>query len=311
MEESELWAQFDKAKAKRELKYDSSQHASYEPLATETREYFNAYSQFLDHCHESKLKFDLSSVNAHTCSGTCTFITFGDYAFCLATGNLHICDIARCRASKTFAGQNVCELTGRNYGMDLTLDLGDRSGLREQFSSVVEAKPTHTKVFGPKTKRVKSKTGTKGRKLSKRAKERKRNQSIQYTDALAALKTLLKGKIISEEFSLKFAKMCVKLYVAILPFAEKINGAVVYQLEYHCYVVAYYMKEFGFSSRSVRLLPTNEFLRHNMPDMGDLSKLGLDTSRHTQISKQFMLSIRELSQNELTMLGDSLQALWP
>jgi hypothetical protein len=309
IDESKLWAQFETAKAKRETKYDPTQHESLDLLAVETTEYFKAYSQFLEYCSKEKPKG--TSVVGHACGALCSFAVFGDYAFCTATGNLHICDIARCRAKKMFAGSNVCQMTGKIYGVDTQLDLGDRSGSRDQFSNVVESKPTHTKVFGPKKKRVKSKTGTKGRKVSKKTKERKTDQDIMYTGAFTALEKLLKGKKIPQAFSLSFARICVKLYNAVIPFAEKFNRSVVYQLEYHCYVVAYYMAEWGFTSRSVRLLPISEFLQKNIPGMQDLPKLGLDTAKHTQISKQFMLSIKKLPQNDLIMLAGQLESLWP
>lgn len=311
MDDSELWAQFDKAKAKREVKYECYIHESYEPIPQDTLDYLKAYWQFINHCEETKIKFNVNAVVGHRCDATCPFVVFGDYAFCQETGNLHVCALGRCRSNRTSAGNNVCELTGKVYGMDMTLDLGVRSGLGDQFSRVVEAKPTHTKVFGPRKKRVKSKTGTTGRKVSKRTKERKVNQSIQYTGALSAIEKLFKGKTIPDKFAFRFANLCVKLYNAVLPFAEKFNRSVVYQLEYHCYVVAYYMSEAGFSSQSVRLLPSNSFLQQHIPKMGELSKLGIETAKHTQISKQFMLSIKKLTQTELTMLGDALQALWP
>lgn len=308
MNEEDLFAALDRAKAKQAERFEPCVPESCEPILPETRDLFIAYAQFID----TRRLVKLDTAITHICNVHCPRDVIGDYAFCRQSGKLHVCDIKRCTERQTISGEDVCPLTLKKYGAHFGLDLNDRSGSREQFSKVTEKKHTHTKSFGPKPKRKKSKNGIKGRKLSKRTIEKKHDQAQLHTIACNTMSKLLSKCSIPIPTGLvdRFAKISVKLWSKISVNAEKSNRAMAYHFKYHCVVVAYNMQN-GFGTSDVPLLCANVFLMENLPNMKQFPAYDIKTAWHTKHTKQFLKSLDTIRESELVELGDSLRPLWP
>ena len=314
MDEAALFAAFDAAKNVKEAKFEPSLPAYAVGIAKEVADHFIAYAQFLVDCKATKIAYRLDYVNTHRCGSECSRKIYCDaYAPCRTSGNLHICDIQRCVERRDESGETVCMFTGRKYGADLGLDLGDRSGSREQFSKVVEKKHTHTKKFGPKPRREKPKNGTKGRKLSKRTIERNQDPDVLYAKARKTILNLLREcppEYIPKLFVHRLSRLCVEAWTPIHVNAERIYRAIVYRFEYHCLVVVYNMRD-GYGAREIPLLPASPFLATVLPDMNRFEEFGIITSWHTKCARQFMVALQKLTDSEIIRLGDRLRPLWP
>lgn len=308
--EDDLFAAFDRAKEQRDSKYES--HIPDGIIDDHQKRLLTAYAQYLERPQQRKYRFYPDEVRRHgRCTVSCDRVSFGDFAFCTLSGNLHICDIRHCDERRDVSGEDVCLFTSKRYGTHFDLDLQDRSGTRDQFSKTPVAPRTEKKVFGPKPKRIKSKTGTIGRKLAPRTIERQTDQSMLYAEARNTLVSILKNskEPIPLMLAERFATTCVRLWVRIHVAAERMARAIKYRFKYHCVVVAYYMID-GFGLAGTPLLCANEFLAIHLPNMKRFADYGIETAWHTKTTKQFLWALHSLTESDIATLGMSLRQLW-
>lgn len=302
------------ARAKHKVEYDSCL-PDFPGISDYERATLMAYDRFVESTRAAagctQIRYAMGYNLTHKCDELCRRAVFYEnYAFCVKSGHLHICDTERCDERRDNAGEEVCLFTGKRFGAHFDLDLQDRAGSREQFSRVVSATPK-LKVFGPKPKRFKSKTGIKGRKITAATREKQNDQSKLYADARNQLLSLLSEceEDISTTMADRFATTCVIMWVKLKEPAEHLQRAIKYHFNYHCVVVAYTMIN-GMDVEDVTLLCANDFFAEHLPDMKRFKDFGVTTAWHTKCTKQFLLALRSLTHEELLVMSLQLRKYW-
>lgn len=316
--EDQSFAALERARSQRDLALTPySSHLPEGTLNEYTRTVLTAYAQFVQRCVDSRVRFLLS--DNHVCDASCGRIAHGDAFICKRSGNLHYCDMHRCDEWRAYCefgtvsafGENRCMFTGKSYGSDFQLKKDERSGCMSQFvdEKVKATKPP--KVKGPRPKRVRSKTGVKGRKLAKQTIEKQNNQHALFSQACTHLSAMLRhsGVELTECVRTRFAATCVALWGKVHQKAEKLYRAIKYRFKYHCIVIMYYMQS-GLAIEGKPLLTHNDFFATHLPDMKDLDKYKIRTKWHTRSTRQFLYAIRCLPADEMTALATRVCAIW-
>lgn len=301
-DEDELFKQLARAKEQQVTNKQLPDRQIGETSA-ETHPLFDAYVQFVAHCRSLKPgpQFPLNLHRPHFCDQSCQWIVFGDYAFCSRSGNLHRCDIVRCRERKQCDGFDVCIFTGKLYGLHYEVDDTDPAGDGDHMTREID-KNKAPKTYGPKPKRVKQKVGIKGRKLSAQTIQKQNNQDLLIADAGKVLRALLirdENVPIPESFYFAFSVVAVAIWHKIKPHCEQVKRALKYDFKYHCLVLLYLMRN-TFKTRDLVLFRGQLFLEAALPDMKFLTKIKLgdrtiNQGWQTRTNKQFLQGIRNLS----------------
>jgi hypothetical protein len=310
MDVEALFAEFEAAKSKRDTKYNSYL-LDFDDVGEDTQKLLDAYGRFIEGVRAPMRRpYELGATRSHVCNPTCRRLAFGDFWGCTHNGDLHVCDQAHCDERRQESGEDVCRFTGRHYGKHFDLDLSDRGGTAEQFTTQTP-KATKNKMLGPKQKRVKQKVGIKGRKLAPKTQQKLVDPNLLLPDARKQLLKLL--EFCEEEVPAglvdRIGIMCVRLWLRVHELANKVPRALKYNFQYHCVVIAYLMRE-GYGTADVVLLCEDEFLKNNLPNMKDFSKYGIDTNWHTRIQKQFKYAMTQLKQQEIFTLSAELRKCW-
>lgn len=292
---------FEAKQQRRESTYDCST-IDFGNVPDAIQRYVSAYGAFILSPEVQKNRgYHLDYNRSHKCSADCPRVVIGEFAFCVKSGNLHVCDTAHCDESQHSEddGELVCTFTGKKYGKVLDLDMQDRAGSADQFSTEKMEKPKKVKVFGPKPKRVKQKRGIKGRKLADKTRQRQNDPNLLQMQAFSYLtQKLLKScpEPIPEGLRERFGRICAAFWNRIYMLTEDVLRARKYTFELHCLVIAYKLKE-GFSTQGQLLLPATGFLEKHLPSMKEFSKMGIDSGLHTCINKEFLYGFRQLRIN--------------
>lgn len=312
--------------------YQSYLPVSKQPLGEYATTVLTANALFVEACIASRVRYYLE--DNHVCTAGCARFQHGDAYVCRRRGNLHYCDATRCDERRDYSmnaasrsismySETTCVFTGKGFGNVFQNEEEDedefndaRDGTAEQFTierpkPPKAPKPPKPAAGAPKPRRVRSRTGVKGRKLTKKTIERKESNPALVSGARNYLLNMLSRckKPIPDKTVDRFVNTAVLLWSKVGSSADKLYRALKYRFEYHCYVVMYYLQE-GLTLGDLLLFPKDEFLEENLPDMDDLDEFGINTNWHTKHTRQFLFTINKLDENAQRNLCMNVMKAW-